>query len=665
MVAAAVMAAVLFGGAVACGGRSRDVPVASLSSKPAAERAFEAVRDAWERYDQVHDDWNVSPDGGAVVVAAELGEERRESARLRVQLTGFLATFPDDGLAPVARAYLAFVEMEEGSWEQARADVARLSTLPEGSTQNLVTIADARLLRHDKRPDAALDLVRPLVGKVVDPIARVLFLEEVALDAVEAKRDYEALAYLDAWLRGVGEDKREAVRASVERWLAALPPRVLEDTYRAMRQSREESGYGGEMERLVGERLALVAVDRGDSRLARWLLDPDAGTFVGGDAGSEVAELATSLRGLDSVSGRTLGVLLPASSPALRDLAASTMRGVAWALDLPRVDPYGADGVRLVSQDDGGDAATADRALEELVGEGAAVLVAGFEPASAARAVAWGARRHIAVITVAVPLAGPGGASGAPANLGPFGFTVGETRAREMKTLVAALTAAHQDRLALVARPRSGDSADESLYADAVGARGVTPVGACGLTPARAGDPTLPFAVWARAGVKGVLAMSCARQAMEEAEDVAASWTFGLPLDNASARFDPGPKAARVHRLALGAGALPVVSRTADVLEDLAQVSDTDLRAYIARAAVRPSWSLALGRDVGKLARMALASLPLDTSTEKTEVDHRRQAARDALQAARVPLWTSEQHGFDSAHVLPRALRAVELPTPR
>jgi hypothetical protein len=111
-VAAAAMSAAVV---VACGGRPREVPVASLSSKPAAERAFEAVRDAWERYDQVHDDWNVPPDGGAVVLAGELADDRRESGRLRVQLAGFLATYPDDGLAPVARAYLAFVEMEEGS----------------------------------------------------------------------------------------------------------------------------------------------------------------------------------------------------------------------------------------------------------------------------------------------------------------------------------------------------------------------------------------------------------------------------------------------------------------------------------------------------------------------------------------------------------------------
>jgi hypothetical protein len=642
--------------ALACGGSSRDVPVASLSSSPRAERAFEAVRDAWERYDQVHDDLRFAVptapvDGG-------VADSHAATDRLRAQLSSFLATYPDDGLSPVARAYLAFVEMEEGSWELARADVARLSTLPEGSTQNLVTIADARLLRHDQRPDAALELLRPMVGKVVDPIARVLFLEEIALDAVAARRDYEALAYLDAWLRGVGEDKREAVRASVEKWIAALPARVLEDTYRAMRQSRGESGYGGEMERLVGERLAAIAVQRGDSRLARWLLDPDAGTFVGGDAGSEVAELATSLRGLDSVSGRTLGVLLPASSPALRDLAAGTMRGLAWALDLPRIDPYAADGVRLVTQDDGGDAANADRGLEELVGEGAAVLVAGFEPVSAARAIAWGARRHIAVVTIANPL----GLATSPKELGPFGFTTGETRARELQSLVNAMTAAHLDRLGLVAR---ASSIDEPLFAEVAAGHAQNPVGTCGLTPARAGDPTLPFAVWARGGVKGVLAMACARQAMEEAEDVAASWTFGLPLDSATARLDPGPRAGRIHRLALGAGDLPVLAHVADPLADLAQVSDADLRAYIARAAVRPSWSLALGRDAGRLARIALATLPLDTSTDKAEVEHRRLAARDALAAAHLHLWTSEHEGFDSAHVLPRTLRVVELPPPK
>ena len=649
------------------------MPVASLSSSPPAERAFEAVRDAWERYDQVHDDWRLAVasgpvDGGleggvgiAASAAADLAETNGESDRLRAQLGSFLATYPADGLAPVARAYLAFVEMEQGRWELARAEVARLAAVPEGSTQNLVTIADARLLRHDKRPDLALDLLRPMVGKVVDPIARVLFLEEIALDAVEAQRDYEALAYLDAWLRGVGEDKREAVRASVEKWIAALPARVLEDTYRAMRQSREESGYGGEMERLVGERLAALAVEHGDSRLARWLLDADAGTFVGGDAGSLVAELATSLRGLDSVSGRTLGVLLPASSPLLRDLAAATMRGIAWALDLPRIDPYAADGVRLVSQDDGGDAATADRALEELVGEGAAVLVAGFEPVSAARAIAWGARRHIAVITIESPL----GLANSPATLGAFGFTVGETRARELQTLVSALSAARATRLGLVAR---GGSVDEALFAAAADGRALDPVGTCGLTPARAGDPTLPFAVWARGrarGPFGVIAAGCARQAMEEAEDVAASWTFGLTLDSATARLEPGPKAARIHRLALGSGELPVVAHAPDPLADLALVSDPDLRAYLARAAVRPSWHLALGRDAGRLARAALASLPLDTSTDKAEVDRRRIATRDALGAAHVHLWTSEHESFDAAHVLPRTLRVVELPPPK
>ena len=653
---AAVAGVVAVGAALACGVSTRDVPVASLSSSPRAERAFEAVRDAWERYDQVHDDLRLAvtsgpTDGGMV-------DSHAESDRLRAQLNAFLATYPDDGLSPVARAYLAFVEMEEGNWELARADVARLSTLPEGSTQNLVTIADARLLRHDRQPDAALEMLRPMVGKVVDPIARVLFLEEIALDAVAARRDYEALAYLDAWLRGVGEDKREAVRASVEKWVAALPARVLEDTYRAMRQSRGESGYGGEMERLVGERLAAVAVERGDSRLARWLLDPDAGTFVGGDAGSEVAELATSLRGLDSVSGRTLGVLLPASAPALRDLAAATMRGLTWALDLPRIDPYAADGVRVVSQDDGGDAANAERGLEELVGEGAAVLVAGFEPASAARALAWGARRHIAVVTIATPL----GLAGGPKELGAFGFTVGETRARELQSLVNALTAAHIDRLGLVAR---ASSIDGPLFAEAAGGHAQNPVGICGLTPARAGDPTLPFAVWARGGVKGVIPMACARQAMEEACDVAASWTFGLPLDNATARFDPGPRAARIHRLALGAGELPVVAHVADPLADLAAVSDADLRAYIARAAVRPSWSLALGRDVGRLARIALSTLPLDTSSDKAEVGRRRLATRDALAAAHVHLWTSEHEGFDATHALPRTLRVVELPPPK
>ena len=89
------------------------------------------------------------------------------------------------------------------------------------------------------------------------------------------------------------------------------------------------------IERLVGERLGQIAVERGDAALARWLLDTNEGEpLLGEDALGTLGQLATSRRGIGTVAGRTVGLVLPTSSVALRDEVADVLRGVLWALDI-------------------------------------------------------------------------------------------------------------------------------------------------------------------------------------------------------------------------------------------------------------------------------------------------------------------------------------------
>src|SRR5207244_4135237 len=123
------------------------------------------------------------------------------------------------------------------------------------------------------------------------------------------------------------------------------------------------SGYGREIQRLVTERLAKFAIEQNDSDLARWLVSTEATTgTIGGEEGA-LGELATTHRGLATVDGRMIGLVLPTGSSDLRDEAAAVMRGAARALDLPRADPSAGDRTKLVTRDDGGDTARVEPAM--------------------------------------------------------------------------------------------------------------------------------------------------------------------------------------------------------------------------------------------------------------------------------------------------------------
>src|SRR5260370_13948985 len=153
-----------------CGGaRSEPKPVAAIASSPQAAAAFEAIRDAWTE-----------------------PPEEVPPAKLRAMLEHFVAQFPNDGLNKLARVALALVAMNEGDFATAGAQMALTEGLPPGTTHDLWTVARARRLRLQGRPEAALELLRPLVGKNVDPLARSVFEDELTLNALATHREYEA-----------------------------------------------------------------------------------------------------------------------------------------------------------------------------------------------------------------------------------------------------------------------------------------------------------------------------------------------------------------------------------------------------------------------------------------------------------------------------------------
>jgi hypothetical protein len=611
-------------------GVAKDRPVASLADTTAASRSFEHIRVAWARNDP------------------------GDRLRFRSELDSFVRTFPADGLAPLAGVYGVLSLMDPpADWARAQRRLADLPPLPPGATHDLYVVASAKLLRYHHQPEAAFELLRPIIGKMLDGRARELLQEELTFDALEAHEPFEAIAYMDAWLRGATEEDREHCEAKVAVALGAVPETVLRESLRVMRtgaQGAELRGYSVAIQRLIAGRLGQVAVERGDVALARWLLDPEAAApLLGDEVSGALGQLATSTRGIGSVVGRTVGLVLPTSSAALRGEAAEALRGVLWGLG-------GAAGqkstVRLVIRDDGGDAARLDASLEEVAGEGASVIITALDSEAATRALAWGTAASLDVIALATP-----GQAGGEV---PAGFSVGEDWPAEFALLAAALDVTAGQEPAVTPPGGVVTLADReslprlSATQSALGSVWRAPV-PCDVEPSRAGQSRFPFDTWSKAGVQRWLvagAPACADDLLAGMRRYPHRATVALSLEAADARVRPP-------------GGVRLVAATAGIVP-LASADPSDPRVKELRGMAGPSgrgvgWWAALGHDAAVLANSALKALPPDTTADSDEIARRRARVHRALVDARVPLWTTEQSGFDETLRLPRTVRVVEV----
>ncbi len=587
--------------------------MAVLSSSTGAARDLEAIRESWQ---QPAPAW----------------------ASLKASLEDFIASYGRDALAAPARLYLANAQLELGDVPGARRSLAEAGALPPaGSLTDLATVTQARIDRLTGRADVALTALRPLSGKLVDPLSRALLGEELTRAAVALHRDYEAVAYMDAWLRDTGEDRSEVVLARIDEALAALSPVALEGALGAMR-AQPQSGYSAVLVKKMASRLARHAAQASDARLAEWLLDSSKGpTLVAGAEAQTLKDLATSLRGKLRVAGRAIGLVLPTSSPALRDASADVARGAAFALGLPRLAGHEEDGVRLLTRSEAG-ADTLEAALEELVGEGAAVIIAGLDDPNAERAHRWAESAGVTVIVMGRPSAT------ADAR---FTYLVGDDTAESIGLLT------HE----LATRGRSGGI----VLAGSIEAPALSRLAEGGSWPVLAGncDPPVSrarFAAqdWAKARNPAVVVAgsdACARAA---AVVVRAGGVLAL---SPAAASGVAASPAAVTVLSFASGAFPLGGPGARI--------DPELQRYRATFGHAPTWWTALGHDAAAIARSAVSALPLDEAQTAVELSRRRESVRAGVGAARTDLWTTDALGFGGAHELPRAPRVVELPRAR
>lgn len=628
---------VLATSAAACGGSGRARrPVFATSQTQDATQSFEELRDAWERRDQA-------------------------PATLRAGLERHIKRFPNDGTLTTARLYLAFMLMQADDYYRADAQLALLESTPRsihpGPEADMFVLAKAKSKRHAGDNASALKSLQSIAGKAVDETVRSIFLEELTLAALGAGDDYEAIGYMDAWLRGVSEDKRDASRRAISTALEGMPAKVVEDTYRGMRQAGGQSGYSADIQRLVASRLAKIAAQKEDAQLARWLLDvTPGGADALGDAGPQVLELAASRRGLREVQGRTVGLLLPIFSPEQRDAAASVLRGVSWALELPKSSAERRDSIRLVVRNDSSDpkspsAEGTDAAMEELFGEGAAVVIAGIDPLSADRALSWGEKHGFPVMLLHPPAREP-----LPTQAG---YVLGESRDAQVSVLARALVAQGEARAQLLTSSFGrGRTSLEGALAQGGLQKALETVD-CGVQPSRQGVPRFPLEAWSKDKTRGFLVAGPRGCLSDLLDELKVLGTKQPSLQHPSVGFtldaELPSNGAHARLFSASAGVLPIVAKTADDL------GDPEVLAFYKEFGQVPSWWSALGRDAGILARQAVSALPVNTTSDPQAVAQRHAIVAVALGHARAPLWSTDATGFEGGHVLARTLRSVEL----
>ncbi len=578
-------------------------------SSPPPQSALSASREAQAQFRVLHKRWT--------------GSTAAERQKLKEPLEQFLERFPSDNRARLVRVYLAWLHVERGELAVARDLAAQTREGPRGAARDFANVAEAAVLVGEKKPEKALALLEPLRGKLVDPEERLLFGEQLVRAALAAKEWTKAVAYMMGWLSEASTEDSDAVMASIGRLVRRVPNAEQLDSLKKLdRLTRSESPDDSSaakarawMRKTLWRRLADVAIENEDGQLAEQLLASGPARLRIGDVGERLQQLAAGGSVLPRVAGRAVGLVLSLADETSRRRSSEAAAGMSRALGLPKAAGKH-DAVRLFTRDDGGEMDGVERALAALAGDGATVLVAGFDDESARRASSYAEKSSIPVVLLRHPK-----------KLGSrhqHTFVLGMTSNDGAEALEATL---RKDGVTSVAR---------------VGPGGVP----CDST-AVAGQPRFPVGQWLRTRAEALLllgSVGCSRDAMAEARAAGLSPTFAFGFDSAGLLLE----VAEGRGLAVGAGTFPY---DADVPSEVTRWRKT--------TGSTPTWFETLGHDAALLAEAALKGLPLDRVDDAKAVAELHARALRRLAEAKAPLWSTESRGFAGRRVMSRKLGTV------
>jgi ABC-type branched-subunit amino acid transport system substrate-binding protein len=299
----------------------------------------------------------------------------REQGRAKDATRGFrafLKEWPNDPLVPYAKLELGRIELEAGRAREARKWFDEVATAKDSALSERGRMYAAIAAQRSGDDRGALAVLKPLVGRTVDPEETALLLDSVA-SAEEAAGD--ALAALETRDRELGSELGDAQRKRAEERVTAIV-RALDPAVQLPRayELLPRDGYAWPV---VARQLLRVSYERGErqrvSEIAEELSDRDI------PLDEELSALVLRAERPDAADPSVIGAILPLSGRG-REVGEAVLHGLMMTAAEPGRP-------RVVYRDDGGDPARAVAALEDLVTLHRAIAIIGPLSAAPAQAV--------------------------------------------------------------------------------------------------------------------------------------------------------------------------------------------------------------------------------------------------------------------------------------
>lgn len=588
------LAAVLVATGASCAGPQQEETRVVASASVEAQRELRAIEEEW-------------------AISSPI---KRQAQRPRLER--FVERYQTDPSVLEARVLLARIAVSEGRLGAAEEILQPALRSRAGPVVDQATLVLAQVRNRQGRPDDALDLLRPLEGKLLREEARFEYSEERARAALSARRWRLAVDTMTTWIAQAERTGKEA-RDWVQKALVAVPAPALS---RMLAEWDEAPVSQGEAEarsfiqRLIISQLSQQALARKDTHLARDLLAHAPPWLRASDVGDELSLLAALAVAEARVSGRVLGVVLGGGDATTRHRSVQAGVGLMHGLGLG-VGRKETRGVGLIVEENRG---SIRAALASLSAQGAAILVASGDAAAATEVLSFAETRRVPVVVLAPPV-------GLERVDLEYGFSFGVTDAEQMAAMKTAFAEA---RLAFV------------------GASELP----CPSSKVRPTTTSLPLQEWAAEGVSvlGILGdATCARQVIRDTFQSQSRFEYVLGLEAGTGPLGPLPAGSTLSYLT--AARYPETR--------LEVPSDHYVPGEGFESARVTGWYEQLGLDLARLLGVALLDLPETRTSDPEQVRRLHDRARDALLSAEANLVTTQARGFQGGHVIRRELGVV------
>lgn len=306
---------------------------------------------------------------------AESGDDEEAEARFRA----FLNDYPTDPLHPVADLELGRLLLARGANAEARAHFARVRDHEEPALAERALLYEGITMHLEGESAAALEQLRPLVERTVDPAETALLLQTLAAasertgDRASAVLAYDGLVQAD-----VPSEAKDEARSRLDPLIEALEPDDLQLLFGQL----PRNGYAWAP---VARRALRDAFTRGELERVRAIAAALREERVTLDR--ELQSIALRAERTGQTDLGAIGAILPLSGRG-REVGQLALQALMLGAGLPPDRPPSADTPRVFFRDSAGAAERASRAVDDLVTLHQVVAIIGPVDGRAGRAAA-------------------------------------------------------------------------------------------------------------------------------------------------------------------------------------------------------------------------------------------------------------------------------------